>query len=435
MNETLSPTHESGHRSCPNCGHDPKAPWRNGYFQGKMLTKRDFRAEQRYFLELARRHNTHLHGWGIVCGLEVLPHPVCPRERIIVTPGVAIDALGREIVVPERRREYEEDGAMKTLVYGAEVDIPPDLLKAAPRGRGKDEDDCYCPPPPPPIHLYLCLHYKECLEEWTNAPFETCDCGKQAAEIFDGYCFELTETKPDSFTKAEELCGSGARDCDALLYPRRQCAPRPDDHCVPLARLSGCPGEGEWEIDGHARVPLPSTAALAQAVRCLTRRPQTRITNYNWGHDEHLDPDEFVALYIGDDCHRRGFDVEFSAPLHADTVRDGEHNPLVFQATFIFHESHGAGRSEIAPAKLARLDDTRLRLELDHHYGRKLESCRHFNVLLQLRCNFLLDQHGCAVDGNLVARLRHDGRYEVPRSTGDRVAGGLFESWIRVHRH
>ncbi len=426
MTDAPTTPHETGEDPCQNCGYNSKAPWRNGYFTGKMLTKRDFRAEQRYFLELARRHDAHLHGWGIVCGLDVRAHPICPRERVIVGPGLAIDAPGREINVP----------------HDTEVDIPDQLVKAAlEKNAAADRQGKTDPVPggqhcPEPIRLYLCLRYQECKEEWTNAPFEECGCGPQPAQIFDGFCLELTEGKPASFTEAEVLCGGERpQDCGAFLHSPRHCHLPPCDHCIPLAVLTGWPSDGwvrEWEIDGSMRVGLPSTAALAQAVRCLTRRPRTRITNFNWEHNDRIELQRFIERYVSDKCQRRGFDVDFSCPLHPGTVRDGERNPLIFQATFLFHEA-GAIRPEIAPATLIRRDDTRLRLELDPTFGHKLHGC-HFDVPLHLPCNFLLDQHGCPVDGNLLAHLR-EGKFTVPHETGDGVAGGLFESWIRVHRH
>src|SRR5215471_611400 len=77
---------------------------RNNYFTGKLLTERDFTAEQQYMMDKLRLHHIALHGWGVVCGLKVKPHPVCPELRIVVEPGVAIDGCGREIRVP---REVE----------------------------------------------------------------------------------------------------------------------------------------------------------------------------------------------------------------------------------------------------------------------------------------------------------------------------------------
>ena len=43
------------------------------YFPRQLMTAEDMRTEQAYFVERLRRHNRLLHGWGIICGLQVLP--------------------------------------------------------------------------------------------------------------------------------------------------------------------------------------------------------------------------------------------------------------------------------------------------------------------------------------------------------------------------
>lgn len=58
----------------------------------------DFIAEQNYHLEMRRRLNLALHLWGIVDGLEVGVVPDLP-DHFFISPGMAIDAYGREIVV------------------------------------------------------------------------------------------------------------------------------------------------------------------------------------------------------------------------------------------------------------------------------------------------------------------------------------------------
>ncbi len=64
---------------------------RSNYYTGKLLTERDFSGEQRYHTDKLRLHNMALHGWGLVCGLTVEPHPVCPQLRIVIEPGLGID--------------------------------------------------------------------------------------------------------------------------------------------------------------------------------------------------------------------------------------------------------------------------------------------------------------------------------------------------------
>jgi hypothetical protein len=69
------------------------------YFEGRLLTADDLRAEQEYLLDRLRAHN-RLHGWGTVCGLEVEPTRP-PSASIVVEPGLALDRLGREIILTE----------------------------------------------------------------------------------------------------------------------------------------------------------------------------------------------------------------------------------------------------------------------------------------------------------------------------------------------
>ena len=82
------------------CTKDLKSFQRNRYFYGKLLTVRDFEDEQRYFVEKQRLINRLIHGEGVVCGLKV--EDIDGKSGFIhITPGVALDCCGREIVLPE----------------------------------------------------------------------------------------------------------------------------------------------------------------------------------------------------------------------------------------------------------------------------------------------------------------------------------------------
>lgn len=88
--------------SCLPCGlHAPK---RNTYFDGKLLTSRDFQAEQDYGRGHRQMHNAMLHGTGVVCGLQLVQHPSedCRDKFMVLEPGMALDCCGQEIIVPER---------------------------------------------------------------------------------------------------------------------------------------------------------------------------------------------------------------------------------------------------------------------------------------------------------------------------------------------
>jgi len=69
---------------------------RLNYFTHQFLREQDFKDEQKYHLEMRRRHNRLFHSWGVAEGLEV--HRKGERE-VTINPGVAIDGEGREIVL------------------------------------------------------------------------------------------------------------------------------------------------------------------------------------------------------------------------------------------------------------------------------------------------------------------------------------------------
>ena len=71
-------------------------PRRVNFFNGMMLTAADLAAEQEYHRGMRYLHN-RLHGYGIVSGLEV----TVTRGRVLVSPGLAIDGCGREVVVAQ----------------------------------------------------------------------------------------------------------------------------------------------------------------------------------------------------------------------------------------------------------------------------------------------------------------------------------------------
>lgn len=69
---------------------------KNRYYKGKLLTSRDFEAEQQYQADKAHFMNRILTGQGVLCGLGV---QAMDDKTLLVESGAAIDALGREIVI------------------------------------------------------------------------------------------------------------------------------------------------------------------------------------------------------------------------------------------------------------------------------------------------------------------------------------------------
>src|SRR4051812_27689682 len=78
-----------------------QTPKRPNYFKSQYLELRDFEDEQTFHLEMLRRHNRGLHGWGVVRdGLQVTPSS--DKTGLLITPGTAVDNLGREIVLDQK---------------------------------------------------------------------------------------------------------------------------------------------------------------------------------------------------------------------------------------------------------------------------------------------------------------------------------------------
>ena len=82
--------------SCPVClGLQPFE--RPVFAPGQVLTDVDLTADQAYAAAKNRLHNRYLHGWGVVCGLEVVCN-VCDGY-VTIHHGYAIDRCGNDIVV------------------------------------------------------------------------------------------------------------------------------------------------------------------------------------------------------------------------------------------------------------------------------------------------------------------------------------------------
>jgi len=93
---------------------------RPNYFTHQLLLEQDFKDEQTYHIEMRRRLNRLFHPWGILEGLEVQKKG---EREIAITPGVALDREGQEIVLlaPVTRdlAAWSRDShAFVTIAYG-----------------------------------------------------------------------------------------------------------------------------------------------------------------------------------------------------------------------------------------------------------------------------------------------------------------------------
>ncbi len=222
---------------------------RNHFFTGKLLTTRDFQDEQSYYRGKGQQHNRYLHGTGVVCGLRVVPGG--PR-RVVVEPGLALDAWGREIVVPE----------------ATPLDLP------GPEEAGSRS-------------LFAVLEYCEEPAELMPVLVESGELASGETTIHsrirETFCVALRRGPPEGEDRtSRELCtwvvealrqGADAVALHALLaqWVSRPCRPCAPDPAVTLARID-LPARGPVtaaQIDNWTHRPLAlSTGRILELLLC-----------------------------------------------------------------------------------------------------------------------------------------------------------------------
>jgi hypothetical protein len=439
---STSPTAQE--KTCLPC--DIPVFCRNNYYRGKLLTERDFTDEQRYGIDKMRLHTLSLHGWGVICGLIVKPHPHCPEKRLVVGAGLAVDDCGREIRLlrdecVDLPQPAPAPAPSPNAQYTKPAPNPPaDPLPAAKgepseedEGDGPPQQEDPCDPTPVPKDLYLCIRYAECETEFAPAPFDDCSCttsSQKPNRVCEGYVLELYQTKPTFWDKAtEQPCEMD--DCGLYYRQARECCPETNCFpCLPLAVICNfVPGEPvrPEQIDNWGpRRQMASVETLDQVIRCiLTKLPTeqfTRIEDSNWEHNRRMLCRDFVEEFVGTPERPKGFRIEFS-----HKVQSAEIDTRTFQALVVFRPENGSEprAMQIAPARVERDHDetTWARLVIDHGYARRHLDGRSFDLFISLKCDVIRDGNGRAVDGNFIGH-----RYP----TGDNIQGGNFESWVRV---
>lgn len=266
------------------------------YFARQLMTADDMRAEQEYFLEKLRRHNRFLHGWGVVCGLEVAPAPEEGRgTRVRVGCGYALGPQGDEIHVGR-----------------------PAFLDLATCGARPDPEDPCAPETPSPRaatpdshpDVLVAIRYVECSTRPVRVMPAGCGCDESACEFsrtrdaFELRCWPVpADWKPPVRSDAS---------CDDIIKAMLTCPPCPSDPWVVLARVAfgGSQPSSIKSIDNFVRRWIMSTTAL-QGVCC--------------GHaSEHTTPDETpVDVRISLKPTQLRLEVGRSATIRATVQAEG----------------------------------------------------------------------------------------------------------------
>lgn len=85
---------------------------RPNYFFGKQLSVEDLQREQAYHRDKGRLRNRLLFGPGVVGGLRVSVE----QHELVVSPGLAFDCQGNELVVATEHRQPLPSGADRRFV-------------------------------------------------------------------------------------------------------------------------------------------------------------------------------------------------------------------------------------------------------------------------------------------------------------------------------
>ncbi len=178
------------------------------YFHGMLITEQDFKAEQIYHEKKRKLLNRMLHGWGVVCGLEIKTLK-CSNSKIKINSGMALDCAGNEIVVCE---PYEFDvikaigdatRKKSTLTDCSEENLEETINK-----------------------WYVVIRYKETPVDPVPVYTNGCGCEEKVCEhsrTREGYCIDLV--------RPQELKGACPEPLRELREPREEGDPCKDYEC------------------------------------------------------------------------------------------------------------------------------------------------------------------------------------------------------------
>lgn len=92
-------------QSSPMTQSQIKSFERNRYFYGKLLDAYHFELETNYHNAKRWLINRLVLGYGVICGLDVTCGPT--QDTIVVSPGVAFDKWGREVIIPKPKEPIQ----------------------------------------------------------------------------------------------------------------------------------------------------------------------------------------------------------------------------------------------------------------------------------------------------------------------------------------
>jgi hypothetical protein len=261
-------THSDTHTSQRT---DMRTPLRNRYHFGQLLGVEQFVLETDYFNHKRWLLNRLVSGYGVVCGLDVKPGQ-SPNE-IVVTPGVAIDKWGREIIVVNDTQPIAIPGTQ--IERGAEIQHDRQQQQQYQKKGSEDRAHAW-------VQVVIC--YREC--ESDPVPVMAGDCHAcepcAPSTIREVYSVEFRPGPapwPACDCRIPEALGGGGIDHAVLArWVTYNCPEVAEDPCIPLANIRIIdPDEGhrcdEGNIDIRIRPIVYTNDLLYELLVCMAGGP------------------------------------------------------------------------------------------------------------------------------------------------------------------
>jgi len=162
------------------------------FFHGMLLDDKDFTTEQQYHIEKRKLHNRMLHGWGVVCGLEIERKPNV--NKFTVKPGMALDCRGNEILVCHEVIVDLADSSCSSIKEKSVILTKEECEKLA------ENDDAT-------IDRYIGIRYHETGTSPVPVYMPGDECGKQdcsCSRVKEGFCIKILTDCPET-----NECGYG----------------------------------------------------------------------------------------------------------------------------------------------------------------------------------------------------------------------------------